>query len=71
MRTIKQCMRRQQQPDDIPPDTTLFSGGLRLDSLQIAELSITLEDEFGRDPFTAGRAPQTVAEIVEFYNVLP
>lgn len=41
--------------------------GLGLDSLQTAELSAMLEDEFGTDPFSEGRIPDTVGEIVSFY----
>ena len=32
-----------------------------------AELSALLEDEHGRDPFSAGEMPQTVGEIEAFY----
>lgn len=41
--------------------------GLGLDSLQTAELSAILEDEFGTDPFSEGVVPDTVGEIVSFY----
>lgn len=41
--------------------------GLGLDSLETAELSAILEDEFGTDPFGAGLLPETVADIVAFY----
>lgn len=41
--------------------------GLALDSLETAELSAILEDEFGTDPFGAGLLPETVADIVAFY----
>jgi len=42
--------------------------GLGLDSLETAELSAVLEDEFGTDPFAAGLLPETVADIVAFYD---
>lgn len=42
--------------------------GLELDSLQTAELSAMLEDEFGTDPFSEGVMPETVGEIVSFYD---
>ena len=35
-------------------DTGLWGDGLGLDSLEAAELSAMLEDEFGSDPFSAG-----------------
>ncbi|GAA3530626.1 phosphopantetheine-binding protein [Nocardioides daeguensis] len=41
--------------------------GLGLDSLETAELSAILEDEFGTDPFGAGLLPETVTDIVAFY----
>ncbi|HWU21283.1 MAG TPA: phosphopantetheine-binding protein [Nocardioides sp.] len=52
----------------VTPDTLLHGDeGLGLDSLQTAELSATLEDELGSDPFSAGEMPETVGEIVAFY----
>ncbi len=42
--------------------------GLGLDSLQTAELSAVLEDEFGTDPFSEGVVPDTVGEIASFYT---
>lgn len=42
--------------------------GLGLDSLQTAELSASLEDELGTDPFSAGEMPETVGELVAFYG---
>ena len=41
---------------------------LELDSLELAELSAALEDDFGTDPFTEGIVPNTVAELVAFYG---
>ena len=39
--------------------------GLGLDSLEAAELSAMLEDEFGTDPFSAGGdLPETIGDIV-------
>ena len=48
---------------------TLLHGddGLGFDSLQTAELSATLEDELGSDPFSAGEMPETVGELIAFY----
>ena len=52
----------------------LYAGGLELDSLEAAELSAQLEDEFGSDPFSAALdagtdLPETVGEVVAFYGV--
>jgi acyl carrier protein len=49
-------------------DSGLWGDGLGLDSLEAAELSAMLEDEFGSDPFsTGGELPETVGDIVRFY----
>lgn len=50
-------------------DTPLYGDGLGLDSLEAAELSAVLEDEFGSDPFSAGgELPETVGDILAFYE---
>ena len=49
--------------------TGLWGDGLGLDSLEAAELSAMLEDEFGSDPFSAGDdVPETVGDILRFYE---
>lgn len=49
-------------------DTSLWGGGLGLDSLEAAELSAMLEDTFGTDPFsTEGDLPERVGDVVAFY----
>ena len=53
---------------DATLDTPLFGEGLGLDSLETAELSATLEDEVGTDPFSAGLMPETLGEILDFYE---
>jgi acyl carrier protein len=52
---------------EVTPTSQLHGDGLGLDSLESAELSAVLEDEFGTDPFSAGLMPETVQEIVDFY----
>ena len=48
--------------------TGLWGEGLELDSLEAAELSALLEDEFGTDPFSeGGDLPETVGDILAFY----
>lgn len=72
--TIRSFLKRQNSGgadiavDGVDADTRLFGEGLGLDSLQTAELSVLLEDEIGRDPFSEGATPQTVGEIVDFYD---
>lgn len=61
-------------PDELTDDLGLYAEGLDLDSLEAAELSAHLEDEFGSDPFSAALTagddmPETVGEIVAFYGV--
>jgi acyl carrier protein len=61
-------------PDELTDELGLYADGLGLDSLEAAELSAQLEDEFGSDPFTAalqdGRdLPETVGDILAFYRV--
>ncbi len=49
-------------------ETGLWGDGLGLDSLEAAELSAMLEDEFGTDPFSAGdELPERVGDVVGFY----
>ena len=65
--TIRKFLRRANKPDDLRPETSLFADGLGLDSLETAELSATLEDELGSDPFSQGDMPGTVGEVIAFY----
>lgn len=61
--------RVQKGRDELPDDVPLFGEGLGLDSLEAAELSAMLEDEFGSDPFSAGtELPNTVGDILAFYG---
>jgi acyl carrier protein len=48
--------------------TSLYADGLSLDSLETAELSALLEDEFGRDPFSDETMPRTVGDLVRYYS---
>jgi acyl carrier protein len=52
---------------EIRPDSKL-TADLGLDSLELAELSAVLEDEVGYDPFSEGIVPETVAELVAYYE---
>ncbi|MCW2840971.1 MAG: hypothetical protein JWR55_2454 [Aeromicrobium sp.] len=49
-------------------DVSLAADGVGLDSLEIAELSVTLQDAHGSDPFSSGRMPRTLDEVVDFYE---
>ncbi|QIX25493.1 acyl carrier protein [Nocardioides sp. JQ2195] len=62
--------RADKSAADVTPATGLYGDGLELDSLEAAELSAMLEDEFGTDPFSSGdELPQTVGDVLAFYEV--
>ena len=65
---IQTILGRVRIGADAGLETALFADGLGLDSLETAELSAMLEDEFGRDPFSAGQMPETVSELLAFYD---
>ncbi len=65
---IRDFLRRSKKSDDIDRDTVLFAGGIGLDSLATAELSVVLEDEMGFDPFSEGQIPQTIGQILDYYE---
>ncbi len=71
MATVRNFLKVQKKDDDVSLDTSLFADGIGLDSLQTAELSVVLEDELGRDPFSEGADVQSVADIVSFYEDRP
>jgi acyl carrier protein len=72
-RTAEQTIRAfvsrvKKQTDGIDGDTPLYADGIGLDSLETAELSAVLEDELGSDPFSSDAMPQTVGDIIAFYD---
>lgn len=61
--------RNNKEFGELTEDLGLFGDGLGLDSLEAAELSALLEDEFGSDPFSAGgELPETVGQVLAFYE---
>ena len=65
---VKTVLKHKGLPDaNVQLSSVLYDGGLGLDSLSAAELSVALEKALGKDPYTNGELPQTVGEIVEFY----
>ncbi len=67
--TVRSFLTRTKKRNrSIQLDTSLYSEGLGLDSLETAELSAVLEDELGSDPFTNGEMPRTVGDLVDFYE---
>jgi acyl carrier protein len=65
---IQEFLVRVLKPTDLTPETQLYAEGIGLDSLETAELSALLEDEFGDDPFSTEEMPQTVGDILAFYD---
>lgn len=55
-------------PDTFDATTPLYADGAGLDSLETAELSARLEDDFGTDPYSAGQIPETLGQIIAFYD---
>jgi acyl carrier protein len=71
-RVLRTFLARAKKPaDDLRSGTDLYSEGVGLDSLEAAELSAILEDEFGTDPFSGGQLPQTIGDIYAFYGAAP
>jgi acyl carrier protein len=67
--SIRMLLARREEAVDLPVtlDAHLHDD-LDLDSLELAELSVLLEDNLGRDPYSEGIVPETVREIVAFYG---
>lgn len=65
---IATLLQRRGLTDVEMTGETSLSEDLGLDSLELAELSATLEDEVGRDPYTEGVAPRTLGELIGFYD---
>jgi len=69
--TVRSFLERAQKPSDVlTADTPLYADGVGLDSLETAELSAVLEDTYGSDPFQGETMPQTVGDILSFYDAV-
>lgn len=67
-KTINDFLERvEKKPSTLAPEAVLHADGIGLNSLEIAELSAILEDEFGVDPFSSDEMPETVGDILNFY----
>jgi acyl carrier protein len=60
-------VRRGASDLSITPESKL-TADLGMDSLELAELSAVLEDELGRDPYSEGIVPETIAELIGYYK---
>jgi acyl carrier protein len=65
---FRSFLQRLGKDAEFDRSTPLYAEGIGLDSLETAELSALLEDEFGRDPFSSETMPQTVGDILAFYD---
>jgi len=67
--TVRSFVARiKPEAPELELDTPLYADGIGLDSLEAAELSALLEDEVGSDPFTSDEMPQTLRDILGFYD---
>lgn len=66
VRAILERIKKRELDADL--DTPLYADGIELDSLETAEFSALLEDEFGTDPFSADAMPQTMRDVLAFYR---
>jgi acyl carrier protein len=66
--TFRSFLQRVDKDVEFDRSTPLYADGIGLDSLETAELSAVLEDEFGRDPFSSDTMPQTVGDILDFFD---
>ncbi|ULE33641.1 phosphopantetheine-binding protein [Mycobacterium sp. IDR2000157661] len=65
--TIRRFLVRIKKEAEFDASTSLYGEGLGLDSLEVAELSVLLEDALGSDPFSEGREITVVGEVLDFY----
>lgn len=56
------------EPAELPDTARLDRTGWGLDSLDLAQLSAALEQEFGHDPYSQRVFALTVGEIVDYYQ---
>jgi acyl carrier protein len=66
--TFRSFLLRVNKDVEFDRSTPLYADGIGLDSLETAELSAVLEDEFGRDPFSSDTMPETVGDILDFFD---
>lgn len=60
---------RRRDPDVVVEPSADLYDDLGMDSLEVAELSVYLEDTFGRDPYSEGALARSAVEIVDFYRI--
>ncbi|MDT5091160.1 MAG: acyl carrier protein [Mycobacterium sp.] len=65
--TIRRFLVRIKKEAEFDASTSLYGEGLGLDSLEVAELSVLLEDTLGSDPFSADHDITVVGQVLDFY----
>jgi acyl carrier protein len=71
LKAIKTVLEQKQESTKIKADKELsLTQDLGFNSLDLAQFSALLEDTFGVDPYTEGEVPQTLKEVVSYYNNL-
>ena len=66
---IKRILEHQGLAEvEVVASAELYDDGIGLDSMCVAELSAVLEKTYGKDPYTSGEEPQSVQDIVDFYE---
>lgn len=64
---IQRLLARRADDNTVLDLSSDLHEDLGLDSLELAELSASLEESLGRDPYTQGIVPRTVGDILAFY----
>jgi acyl carrier protein len=65
-RLVRELLQRKGSSAEPTAASDLFTD-LELDSLEVAELSVALEEELGSDPYSQGELPTTIGDVVAFY----
>ena len=65
---VTTLLQRREDGEVIVTLGSHLNDDLDFDSLELAELSIMLEDSLGRDPYSEGATPRTVGDVVAFYS---
>lgn len=65
---IRSLLERRDNGHVLVSRDSALHDDLELDSLELAEFSVMLEDDLGRDPYTQGIVPRTVGEVIAFYD---
>lgn len=66
--SIRSLLKRRKGVDVVFDENANLYDDLEMDSLEVAEFSAVLEDDLGRDPYSAGETPRTVGEVIKFFE---